>query len=121
MFRPIAAIPILVGLGVTGTPAGAVDEQTPECFCLRHRASGSVVHFGCESRIVGHRATPETTCLGTDRKAKVPVRSMDGFEKLGDGAEGCEPCVPEFRCRNEEGKEAGCQESVRNGEGGRGQ
>lgn len=96
VFRPIAAILALAWFGVAGAPAGAADEKMPNCFCLRHQATGSIAYFGCVSRIAGHGVTPEVKCVGADGKTRRRIESMDGLEKIEDGAPDCKPCVPEF-------------------------
>ena len=76
--------------------AAAADQEKPACFCLRHKATGSIAHFGCESVTVRHKFTPETRCLNAARTVKIKIEDAEAFEVVADGKDGCHPCIPEL-------------------------
>lgn len=86
---------IAAAISAIGTSAAAADQEKPKCFCLRHKATGSIAHFGCESVTLQNRFTPETQCLNAKRTAKIRIEDGDAFEVVAEGRNGCQPCVPE--------------------------
>ncbi len=95
VFCPHVLLLIAAAVSAIAAPAAAADQEKPKCFCLRHKATGSIVRFGCESFTVRHKFTPETRCLNDKLTAKATIEDGDAFEVVTEGRNGCQPCVPE--------------------------
>jgi hypothetical protein len=76
--------------------AAVAGQEKSACFCLRHKATGSIAHFGCESIPLPNKFTPETRCLNAARTVKIKIEDAEAFEVVADGKDGCHPCIPEL-------------------------
>lgn len=82
-------------LGVTAAAAAAGQEQ-PKCFCLRHKATGSMAYFGCERVSAPNKFTKETQCWNAAITAKTKIKAVNAYEVVANGKDGCHPCIPEL-------------------------